>query len=160
MILDETLEFADAVSVAAAASTALIGDVVDLGATVKDFGMGQPVWVVITTDTEVITAGSAGTIQFFVVSDSLATLGAGVVASCTTHLSSPAYVTDDSAANSDQLNAGGLILAAQLPHGDYERYLGILCTIGTTEVTAGAINAYLTTEEPARVLEYPNAANQ
>jgi len=160
MILDETLEFADAVSVAAAAGTALIGDVVDLGSTSQDFGMGQPVYAVITVDTEVITAGSAGTIQFFVVSDSLATLGAGVVADCTTHLTSASLVTDDSAANSAELNAGGVVLAAVLPHGTYERYLGILCTIGTTTVTAGKINAFLTTEEPAKVLAYPNAANQ
>jgi len=36
MIMDELLEFADAESVAASAGTALIGDVIDLGATPQD----------------------------------------------------------------------------------------------------------------------------
>jgi hypothetical protein len=148
MILDELLEFCDATSVAAAAGTALVGDVIDLGANVKDFGAGAPVWLVINTDTEIITGGTAGTIQFFLCSDALATLGAGVVASCTTHVASAIYVTDDSAANSDQLNAGGYPLVVALPHGTYERYLGILVTTGTTTTTAGKINAYLTTQEP------------
>lgn len=145
MILDSLLEFADDESVAAAAGTALIGDVVDLGAAVTDIGNGESVYLVLKTgSTEIITGGVAGTIQFFLCSDSLATLGAGVVASCTTHLTSSVLVTDDDAANSDALNAGGTIIVAQLPQGTYERYLGILCTIGTTTVTAGTINAFLT----------------
>jgi len=147
MILDERLEFADNVSVAAAAGTALIGDVIDLGSapTTQDLSGGEDLYVVLRTGaTEIITAGAAGTIQFFVVSDALATLGAGVVANCTTHLTSASLVTDDAAANSDALNAGGTILVAKLPSGSYERYLGILCTIGTTTVTAGTIDAFLT----------------
>jgi hypothetical protein len=56
MIMDERLEFADAVSVAAAAGTALIGDVIDLGSVHRDIGAGQPVYLVITVDTEIITA--------------------------------------------------------------------------------------------------------
>jgi len=158
MILDEFGEIADAVSVAAGASTALIGDVIDLGTVARDLGVGEPLYVVIQTATEIITGGSAGTIQFFVVSDSLATLGAAVVASCTTHLISASLVTDDAAANSAELNAGGYILVAQLPYGTYERYLGILCTIGTTTVTAGAINAFLTNVVP-KIAAYPDAAN-
>lgn len=149
MLMDERNEFADATSVAAAAGTALIGDVIDLDPcavapnTTVDME-GSDMYVVIQTATEIITGGSAGTIQFFVVSDALATLGAGVVADCTTHLTSALLVTDDAAANSAQLNAGGYILVAKLPSGSYERYLGILCTIATTTVTAGAINAFLT----------------
>lgn len=144
MILDEYNEFADAASVAAAAGTALIGDVIDLGSTTNHPGNGDAPWLIIQTDTEIITGGTAGTIQFFLCSDSLATLGAGVVADCTTHLTSASLTTDDSAANSAALNAGGIILAARLPAGAYERYLGVLCTIGTTTVTAGKINAFLT----------------
>lgn len=144
MILDERLEFADALSIAAVAGTAIVGDVIDLGAGVADIGIGEDMWVVIQTTTEIITAGLAGTIEFFLVSDSLATLGAGVVADCTRHLSSGSLVTDDAAANDAKLNAGGVILAARLPAGTYERYLGILCTIGGQTVTAGAVNAFLT----------------
>lgn len=151
MILDERLEFADAVSVAAAAGTALIGDVIDLKPattspnTVVDLE-GVDTYVVIQTDTEVITGGSAGTIQFFLVSDALATLGGGVVANCTTHIASASLVTGNAASNANELNAGGLIFVGRLPSGSYERYLGILCTIGTTTVTAGKINAFLTSD--------------
>lgn len=151
MILDERNEFADAVSVAAAAGTALIGDVIDLKPattspnTTADIS-GSELFLVIQTDTEIITGGSAGTIQFFLVSDALATLGAGVVADCTTHIATPVFVTDDAAANSAELNAGGVIYCGKLPRGSYERYLGILATVATTTVTAGKINAFLTAD--------------
>ena len=144
MILDERNEFCDATSVAAIASTALVGDVIDLGSTSSDIGNGEPLYLVIQTDTEIITGGNAGTIQFFLASDAQAAIA--VDASATVHLSSASLVTDDAAANSAALNAGGLILAAALPMGTYERYLGILCTIGTTTVTAGKINAFLTND--------------
>jgi hypothetical protein len=147
MILDERTEFADALSVAAAAGTVLLGDIVDttIGQfTTSDIGLGEDVWIVIQTDTEIITGGSAGTIQFFVVSDALVTLGGAVVASCTLHLSTKAYVTGNSASNDPELNVGGVILAAHLPAGTYERYLGILVTTATTTTTAGKVNAFLT----------------
>lgn len=159
MILDNFLEFADDTSVAAAAGTAVIGDVIDLGATSQDIGNGESVYLVLKTGaTEIITGGVAGTIQFFLVSDSLATLGSATVANCTTHLTSSSLVTDDAAVNSAELNAGGSIIVAELPYGTYERYLGILCTIGTTTVTAGTVNAFLTTE-PAKWIATADAVN-
>lgn len=158
MILDELGEFADATSVAAVASTALIGDVIDLGGVTQDIGIGEDMWFVITTDTEIITAGAAGTIEFFLVSDALATLGAGVVANCTLHFRTGTFVTDDAGANSDFLNAGGVICAVRLPAGTYERFLGVLATIATTEVTAGKINAFLT-KDFAKWVAQPDASN-
>lgn len=144
MILDERNEFADAVSVAGSAGTALIGDVIDLGGTSQDIGNGQPLYLVIQTDTEIITGGSAGTIQFTLASDASASIATD--GSATAHFVSASLVTDDAAANSAALNAGGVIAAVALPNGTYERYLGILATIGTTTVTAGKINAFLTTD--------------
>lgn len=152
MIIDSRNEFADNVSVAAAASTALIGDVIDLDSAYISPNTttnleGSDMYLVIQTGaTEIITGGAAGTIQFHLVSDSLATLGAGVVADCTSHYATAALVTDDAALNDSRLNAGGLIYCGKLPHGSYERYLGILCTVATTEVTAGTINAFLTSD--------------
>lgn len=152
MILDERNEFADNVSVAAAAGTALIGDVIDLDPagvspnTTVDMEGSDMYLVLQTGDTEIITGGAAGTIQFFLVSDSLATLGAATVASCTQHYATAALVTDDSAANDARLNAGGLIYCGKLPSGSYERYLGILVTTATTTTTAGTINAFLTSD--------------
>ena len=154
MILDERNEFADAASVAATAGTALIGDVIDLGSTASYVGNGEPIYLVIQTDTEIITGGTAGTIQFTLASDAQAAIATD--GSATTHVVSASLVTDDAAANSAQLNAGGIILAVALPQGAYERYLGILCTIGTTTVTAGKINAFLT-YEPAKWIALPNA---
>lgn len=153
MILDELLEFCDATSVAYSAQTVLIGDVIDLGATSRDIGNGQQLYLGITVDTEVITGGSAGTIQFQLASDDQAAIA--IDGSATIHLTSPSLVTDDSAANSAALNAGGTILFAPLPQGTYERYLGILCTVGTTTTTAGKVNAFLTSD-PHGWAAYPD----
>lgn len=158
MILDELLEFADNESVAAAAGTALIGDVIDLGAVPPNMGAGTPVYLVVKTGaTEIITAGSAGTISFSLASDAQAAIATD--GSATVHATSASFVTDDSAANSDALNAGERLLVVALPSGTYERYLGILCTIGTTTVTAGTIDAYLTTEQPFDHHAYPQGSD-
>ena len=159
MIMDERLEFADAVSVAAAAGTALIGDVIDLGATPRDIGQGQQVFLVITTDTEIITGGSAGTVQFVLASDAQAAIATD--GSATAHWTSRAFVTDDSAANDAQMNAGGIIAAIALPLQGvvYERYLGILCVTATTTTTAGKINAFLTLDPPRTGVIYAEGAN-
>lgn len=156
MILDERLEFADAVSVAAGAGTALIGDVIDLGSASRDIGLGEDMWLVIQTDTEIITGGTAGTIVFKLSSDAQAAIATDGTA--TDHLISATLVTDDAGSNSAQLNAGGVILAARLPSGTYERYLGILAIIGTTTVTAGKINAFLT-KDYAKWVAMPDAVN-
>ena len=158
MILDERLEFADAGSVILAAGTAVLGDVIDLTETGKDIGLGEDMWLIIQTTTEIITGGSAGTIQFFLVSDSLDTLGAATVASCTEHYRTAALVTDDAAANDAKLNAGGVITAIRLPSGVYERYLGILFTTASADTTAGAVNAFLT-KDYAKWTAYADATN-
>ncbi len=145
MILDKLAEFCDATAVAGDAGTALLGNVMDLGAATRDLGNGQPVYLVINVDTEIITGGTAGTILFKLASDAQEAIA--VDATATVHLVTATFVTDDAAANSALLNAGSTILVAALPQGTaYERYLGIICTIGTTAVTAGKINAFLTAD--------------
>jgi hypothetical protein len=141
MILDERNEFADAVTVAAAAGTALIGDVIDLGTDGVNYV--DNVYAVISVDTEIFTASAAGTVQFFLVSDSLATLGAGVVANCTLHSMTGALVTGATGVQA-ALAAGKTLMQVSLPAGQYERYLGILCTTATTTTTSGKVNAFLT----------------
>lgn len=143
MIIDARNEFADAVSVAASAGTANIGNQIDLGATGVDFGNGEPLYLVLTCDTSIITGGSAGTIQFLLVSDSSASIATD--GSATQHWASKAFVTDDDALN--DLDAGETIAVVPLPlsgQSPYERYLGVQAVIGTTTVTAGKINAFLT----------------
>jgi hypothetical protein len=159
MIMDERLEFADAVSVAAAAGTALIGDVIDLSSVARDIGSGEPVYLVITVDTEIITGGTAGTVKFQLVSDAQAAIA--VDGSATVHLDTGNFVSDDAAANSTQLNAGEVLFAGPLPmQGNvYERYLGILCVTATTTTTAGKINAFLTLDPPHTKKLYAEGIN-
>lgn len=113
MWIDERTEFADNVSVAASAGTALIGDVIDTSVA-RDLGNGQPVYVVIRTgSTEIITGGSAGTLQFKVCSDAAAAIATD--GSATEHIVTDTFVTDDAAANSALFNAGGTIFVGTLP---------------------------------------------
>ena len=157
MIHDKRTEFADAVSVAGSAGTALIGSQID-SEVVRDLGNGKTVFLVITVDTEIITGGSAGTIQFQLVSDASASIA--VDGSATVHYASRLFVTDDAAANDAEMNAGGVPVCVALPlQGPaYERYLGILAVIATTTVTAGKINAFLTLDPYGRKA-YPDASN-
>ena len=159
MILDERTEFADAASVAAAAGTALIGDVIDLGATARDIGEGQTLWLIITCDTEIITAGAAGTLKFQLVSDAQAAIA--VDGTATVHFDSGTFVTDDAAANDTAMNAGEIIVAVALPRQGkvYERFLGILAVTAVTTTTAGKINAFLTLNQPRGSKQYAEGIN-
>jgi len=158
MWLDERTEFCDNVDVSASAGTALIGDVID-SSVVRDLGNGQPVYLVIRTGgTEIITGGSAGTLQFRLVSDSAAAIATS--GDATEHFRTDTFVTDDSAANSDLFNAGGLIFMGAIPlEGPaYERYVGILAVTATTTTTAGTVNAFLTLD-PGGWTSYADATN-
>ena len=146
MIIDELTEFADAstdvVQTAHATNRFNIGDVIDME-TARDIGNGQPVYLVVTVDTEIITGGSAGTIQFHLVSDGTATPHA---TTSTVHFSSPIYVTDGTDANDAELKQGQIPFQCAIPlEGEqYERYLGVQCNVITTDTTAGKVNAFLT----------------
>ena len=155
MILDELLEFADATSVAAAAGTALIGDVIDLQEA-RDIGNGEPIYLVIQCATSIITGGAAGTIKFQLASDAQAAIATD--GSATVHFDTGTFVTDGDDANA--LDAGASIAAVALPMEGvaYERYLGILCVTATTTTTAGAINAFLT-KDVSKWKAYPDGNN-
>lgn len=147
MIMDTLAEFADAQSVAAAAGTALIGDVYDLQEA-RDVGNSYPIYLVLTCDTSIITGGVAGTIKFQVASDAQAAIATDGTA--TVHMETREFVTDGDDAN--EIDAGQTIAIFALPMealDAYERYLGILAVVGTTTVTAGAINAFLTLDPSA-----------
>lgn len=155
MIIDDRLEMCDATSVAAAAGTALLGSQIDLLAANLDPGNGEPLYLVITVDTSIITGGSAGTIEFLLVSDDSASIA--IDGSATIHWRSHDFVTDDAALNA--LDAGDRIVVP-LPSGEpaYERYLGLLAIITTTTVTAGAISASIT-RDPYGQTHRPDATN-
>jgi len=145
-ILDVLTEFADGVSVANAAGTDLIGDVIDISES-RDLGNSGPIYLVIQCATSIITGGAAGTIQFILASDAQAAIATDGTA--TEHFLTQAFVTDDAALN--DLDAGTYIARVVLPMealDAYERFLGILAVVGTTTVTAGAIDAFLTLTPP------------
>lgn len=135
MILDERNEFADATALSTSATgRALVGDVIDLGATSSDIGNGEQMYLVIQVDTAVTSGGSA-TVSFELASDasaSIATDGSATVHAVTAAIPKATLV------------AGYVAAAVALPIGTYERYLGILQNVGTAALTAGKVNAFLT----------------
>lgn len=134
MILDERSEFCDATSAVLAIGNAIIGDVMDLGATpvLRDIGNGYDLYLVIQVDTTFV--GATSTTSFDLVSDSAAAL----TTSKTTHVSTGAIPVASLVA--------GFTKIIPLPvEATYERYLGIWETVATANVTAGKINAFLTT---------------
>ena len=145
MILDDRLEFCDATSAILAVGNAIIGDVVDLGATptLRDIGTGEPMYWVIQVETTFV--GATSTTKFELSSDSTANLAT----SRTVH-----------AATGDIPVAtlvAGYTKVIPLPlEATYERYLGVWETVGTANVTAGKINSFLT-HDVARWNAYPDA---
>lgn len=135
MILDERNEFGDAATlVGDAASTYILGDVIDLGVA-RDISQGEPLFLVVKIDTLVAAAAGAANITFKLVSDSTADLAT----SPTVHLTSGALAKGT-------LVAGYTVFAVALPRGTYERYLGVTYTPDTNNITAGKADAFLTTD--------------
>jgi hypothetical protein len=142
MILDDRNEFCDAVSLnTGAAGTYLLGDQIDLGAAAANVGAVDEVYLVITVDTGIRVASSTGTIQFKLASDDTASIS---TSTATDHFITPAFATS-ATSDAGALKAGTVLAAVKLPQGfTYERYLGILQVTGTTAISAGKINAFLT----------------
>ena len=148
MILDERTEFADATSIAASTGTALIGDIIDLGVA-RDVGQGQPVYLVIQITPAV--SGTSSTVNFRVRSDGVEAIHA---------TTSTAHVETGLIAEA-VLVAGFRIVLALPPEGNaYERYLGLQVITSVATTSAGAINAFLTTEPSVMpTTSYADAAN-
>jgi len=151
MILDKRTEFCDAVSCnTGAAGTYNLGDIIDLGAVSpsRDLGGDMALYLVVTVDTGITTAGSAGTVAFQLVSDGTDTIATN--GTQTVHATSRAFTTGSTA-----IAAGTVLFAIQLPieGAAYERYLAVQQVTGTTALNAGKVNAFLT-EDVARWKAY------
>lgn len=147
MIIDDRLEFADAAAIALNIGNAIAPntDVVDTGATptLKDLGNGQPLYLVLQVDTTFV--GATATIQFQLATDSTANLAT----SRTNHI--------DTGAIAVATWVAGYTLVYPLPMGvTYERYMGLWMTVATANVTAGKLNAFITTHPPSNP-SYPDA---
>jgi len=144
MIRDARTTFASAVSVAASAGTAVIGNYIDR--TITPNVDQARLYLVIFCTTAIITGGSAGTVQIDLIT-SAATAGT----SPNIHIASPIWVTGS--ASVAPLTLGSLMLLAELPRGSgivglgaYLRYMMIQVVTATTTTTAGAISAFLSLE--------------
>lgn len=171
MILDSTLEFADAVTVALAAGTTNLGSQIDFGTAKRGLGQGKPLYLVITVDTAIVTGGSAGTIQFQLVSDDTASIS---TTTQSIHLKTAQFVTDDDptipvgtvlycgAIPAEDfpvsVSVAGVPVTTASPGGMYERFVGIQVIVATTTITAGKVNAFLT-YDPIGNKAYPDATN-
>lgn len=145
MILDERLEFADALSCVANVGNAILGDVIDLGATptLRDIGAGEQLYFVIQVDTAI--TGTTSTVQWQLASDS------------TANLATSKTVHADTGAIAEATLVAGYQIAIPLPlAATYERYLGIWQTVGTNNLSAGKINAFIT-HDVAQYTSYPDA---
>lgn len=144
MLTDLRNTFAQEQSVAGSPGTALVGDVIDLEQ-VRDLGNGQPVWLVVQATAELVTAGDPGTVQLALVSDAQAAIATD--GSATVHLESPTWTTGD-AGEQPALAAGKALMVASLPIDDYERFLGVLATVGDEPLVGGAVSAWLALDVP------------
>lgn len=151
MILDERLEFADGVDISAftaAGGDQLIGDVIDLE-TARDIGNGETLYLVIQIDTAI--AGTSSTVQFKLASDAAAAIATD--GSATVHWSS-AVIAEAT------LVAGYTVAIVPLPYENpaYERYLGVQADVGTANLSAGAVSAFLV-RDPSAWQAYPEGDN-
>jgi len=157
-MMDRLCEFGDEFNVAQVAGTYLFTNQID-SQIVMDLGNGKPVYLVISVGaTAVITGGSAGTLQFRLVSDTAAAISATLMA---VHAASGLFVTDDIALT-EFTPAGKMIWNVALPTDGaipYRRFLGVQALVATTTITAGTINAYLALDPDQGVRHYADASN-
>lgn len=137
MILDERNEFADNLALSTAATgRALVGDVIDLEVA-RNIANGRPLYLVVQVS-EVVTSAGAATVSFELASDAQAAIA--VDGSATVHHATAAIPKATLVAG---YNA--IMIALPLEGPVYERYLGIIANVGVAALTAGKVNAFLTT---------------
>lgn len=130
MILDRNLEFADARAADGVAANALFGDVIDLDTAGRD--LIDTLYLVINVSTA-FTGGTSA--QFDLRTSSTENLATAPITLATTGAIPVASLPR------------GAVFIIPLPRGLFERYAGIWLTrVGT--ISAGAVNAFLTTDVP------------
>ncbi len=152
MLLEKTLEFADALTLGAPNNNILnVGDVIDLGLA-RDIAHGEPMSVVIQITTKP-TSGGAASISFRVVSDSSAVPS--------TDETTTRHGATDTILVTTLVIGYQLVIPLAIENPAYERYLGFQVeeTAGQA-LTAGAVNAFLVpTAHVGKWVSYPDASN-
>lgn len=139
MIMDQSLEFCDALDISASTGTALVGDVIDLD---QAGSLGAEMLHLVIQVTASFTTGTTAAVQFILASDAQPAIAADGTE--TRHALTDAYDTGE-------LTAGKVIIIA-MPRGNlpaYERYLGVEAITSGAATTAGSINAFLTRDVSA-----------
>lgn len=145
MYVDKQLEFSDAQAVTATAISTNVYDLfsTDTGGSTEfspntriDVGLGQDVWLVVSTQTTATDTGSDATltITFETADDAALSTNAQVVYS-TSALAFAAFAT-----------AGTNLVRIKIPSFPYRRYIGVRYTVASGPLTAGAFDAFLTYE--------------
>lgn len=148
MILDDRLEFADALALSTAGTVRiLIGDVIDTTQFRNIGSPPRPLYLVIQVDTAV-TSGGAATVEFILASDAQAAIA--VDGTATEHMHTQAIPKATLVAGFTMV----IPLAGEKPA--YERFVGILQLTNVAVLTAGKINAFLT-HDPKQWKAYPDA---
>lgn len=152
VIKDARSEFASNVTVALAAGTTVLGNVYDTAAA------GTPNQITNNFDTDelflriqvrgaagagIFTGGSAGTIQFQFVSSAAAALTSPNI-----HFQTQALVTGATPG----ILPGTILFLGQIPKGSgvsptYLRFVGMLVVVGTTTITSGTVDAFLSLQD-------------
>lgn len=153
MILDTNLQLCSQASVAVAAGTSLIGSQID--AAIAGELDSSALAFTIVVRTAIITGGSAGTIAFQLASDTTAAVS--------TTAAQPVVVTETFVTGATPIPVGTVLHQGILPRdiGTYtpsRRFLGVLLIVGTTTITAGAVDVFLEID-PGRWAALPVAVN-
>lgn len=147
MYIDTNLEFSDAQAVTSTAISTNVYDTLSIAAgagsvginggnVTTDLGQAGELYLVVITQTTCTDTSSDATLTVTLESDSTANLAT----SATVHFSTGAIAFASFA------TAGTRICTICLPHGLYERYLGVRYTVASGPLTAGAFDAFLTTD--------------
>lgn len=149
-ILDERLEFADALALnTGVPASYLLGDVIDLQQA-RDIGNGRELFWVVSIQT-LPTSGGAATANFSLVSDAQAAIA--VDGSATVHAATGAKTIA-------QMPAGmQFIIPVPLEGSLYERFVGVLQTTGAAAFTGGLVNSFLMLDPPTTWKAFPDAQN-
>jgi hypothetical protein len=133
MIMDQQNLFSDAQAITVTANSSNVIDTLPSGGpnTKAGIGDGQDISLFVQVNTT-FTAGGAGTLTVALVSADDAALTTNAI----THYSTAALALA-------ALTAKSRIVQLDLPYGKYRRYVGLVYTVGTGPMTAGAVTAAL-----------------
>ena len=150
MIIDERTQFSNSGDFATEIGTSNVGDLIDLGAGVKNVGAGRTVYLTVVVETAADGgAGTNGTTAFQLASDATSTVA--VDGSQTIHFTSDAF-------GAAALTAG-TILTFALPSQTYERYLALQIVQATEGEDDLVCSAYLSFDNVPSHEVYADGAN-